>query len=119
VTTASYRKATLLLDRAAHRYADGRWFATGGGGYDAFRVVPRSWALVWLAQAHAEVPVDTPASWRARWAADADDYGQSPPPVALIDPPTMVEPDPASTVDASLRRAEKVLGTARELLGVG
>ena len=52
VTTASYQRACTLVDRLAHEHAEGRWFATGGGGYDAFRVVPRSWALVWLAQAH-------------------------------------------------------------------
>ena len=28
----------------AHRYAGGRWLATGGGGYDAYRVVPRMWS---------------------------------------------------------------------------
>lgn len=119
VTTAAYDRAVRLVDRLAHDYCEGRWLATGGGGYDAYRVVPRSWALVWLAQAHAEVPVDTPASWRARWAAEATDYGQSPPPVALIDPPESVAPDSASTVDASLHRAENVLRTARELLAAG
>ncbi len=31
-------------------------------------VVPRSWALVWLAQAHREAPAETPADWRERWA---------------------------------------------------
>ncbi len=38
----------------------GRWLATGGGGYDAYRVVPRSWSLVWLAGAHREVPAADP-----------------------------------------------------------
>ena len=54
VTTASYQRACALVDRLAHEHAEGRWLATGGGGYDAFRVVPRSWALVWLAQAHRD-----------------------------------------------------------------
>ena len=56
VTTASYQRARALVDGLAHEHAEGRWLATGGGGYDAFRVVPRSWALVWLAQAHRERP---------------------------------------------------------------
>ena len=42
LTTDAYRAATVLLDDIAHSFCDGRWFATGGGGYDAYRVVPRS-----------------------------------------------------------------------------
>ena len=53
LTTRAYRAATTLLDEVAHDYCEGRWLATGGGGYDAYRVVPRSWSLVWLAQSHA------------------------------------------------------------------
>ena len=52
----------MLLDEIAHATREGRWLATGGGGYDAYRVVPRSWALVWLAQAHREPPVETDAA---------------------------------------------------------
>ena len=61
VTTAAYRAATVLLDELAHQWTEGRWFATGGGGYDAYRVVPRSWSLVWLAQAHRP-PLDLPVA---------------------------------------------------------
>ena len=42
--------------RSRTQHAGGRWLATGGGGYDAYRVVPRSWSLVWLAQAHRDSP---------------------------------------------------------------
>src|SRR5918999_378246 len=45
-------EAARLVDRVAHRWAGGRWLSTGGGGYDVYRVVPRSWSLVWLASAH-------------------------------------------------------------------
>ncbi|MFL5750800.1 MAG: acetoin utilization protein AcuC, partial [Chloroflexota bacterium] len=44
VTTTAMGAAARLIDRVAHRYARGRWLATGGGGYDAYRVVPRSWS---------------------------------------------------------------------------
>ena len=57
VTTTAMGEAARLVDRVAHGHAGGRWLATGGGGYDAYRVVPRSWSLVWLAGAHREVPV--------------------------------------------------------------
>ncbi len=86
LTTAAMSRAARLLDDVAHRHAEGRWLATGGGGYDVYRVVPRVWALVWLAQAHRPVPEATPPSWRERWASDAARHRQSPPPVAMLDP---------------------------------
>ena len=49
VTTTAMGAAARLVDQIAHRYAGGRWLATGGGGYDVYRVVPRAWALTWLA----------------------------------------------------------------------
>ncbi len=45
VTTTAMGEAARLVDTLAHRHAGGRWLATGGGGYDAYRVVPRAWAL--------------------------------------------------------------------------
>ena len=61
VTTTAHGAAARLVDTLAHRHARGRWLATGGGGYDAYRVVPRTWALTWLAGAHREVPDDDAA----------------------------------------------------------
>ena len=98
-----------MVDQLAHEHADGRWFATGGGGYDAFRVVPRSWAIVWLAQAHREVPTTTPEPWRERWNEEANAFGQGPPPVEIVDPPRTVAPDPDVIVSRQLRRARASL----------
>ncbi len=69
LTTRAYRAATHAARRdRARATPSGRWLATGGGGYDAYRVVPRSWSLVWLAQAHIEPPAETDQAWRGRWA---------------------------------------------------
>jgi acetoin utilization protein AcuC len=87
VTTTAHGAAARLVDRLAHRYAGGRWLATGGGGYDVYRVVPRTWALTWLAGAHREVPSSTPAEWRDRWTAEASRYGQAPLPETFDDAP--------------------------------
>lgn len=81
--------AARLVDALAHRHAGGRWLATGGGGYDAYRVVPRMWAQVWLAGAHRDVPSETPAAWRDRWTAEAERYGQAPLPMHVDDEPGM------------------------------
>lgn len=93
LTTRAMHRATRLLDELSHRHCDGRWLATGGGGYDIHRVVPRSWALVWTAQAHLEPDDVVPEAWRARWAADAEQDGQSPLPRTLLDPEAMIRHD--------------------------
>jgi len=85
VTTTAMGEAAKLVDAVAHRHAGGRWLATGGGGYDVYRVVPRTWALTWLAGAHREAPDATDPGWRARWAGDALRYDQAPPPERFLD----------------------------------
>jgi acetoin utilization protein AcuC len=122
VTTAAYAWATALLDRIAHEHCEGRWLATGGGGYDAYRVVPRSWGLVWLAQAHRDIPAETPDAWRERWARDASSFDQGPPPRTFIDPDGTARPDPPellarnrTTIEHSLEQALRLLTGRRRL----
>ena len=44
VSLDGQRLAFEALHRWAHRFADGRWVAVGGGGYEWVDVVPRAWA---------------------------------------------------------------------------
>jgi acetoin utilization protein AcuC len=59
---ASYRAVHQL----AHELCEGRWIATGGGGYGLVRCVPRAWTHL-IGEA-AEAPIDPmteiPQSWR-------------------------------------------------------
>jgi acetoin utilization protein AcuC len=87
VTTTAHGEAARLVDAIAHRHSGGRWLATGGGGYDAYRVVPRTWALTWLAGEHRDVPASTSPEWRDRWAAEGARYGQAPLPETFEDAP--------------------------------
>ena len=103
VTTTAMGEAARLVDGLAHRWAGGRWLSTGGGGYDAYRVVPRTWSLVWLAGAHREPPPETPLEWRERWATEAGRYGQAPPPATFADLPNAGVP-----VDELQREAERL-----------
>ncbi len=61
------RASYLALHDLAHEVTDGRWVATGGGGYALVDVVPRAWSHL-LAVVSGE-PLDpgteTPDSWRA------------------------------------------------------
>jgi acetoin utilization protein AcuC len=116
LTTRAYRVATLLLDAVAHEFCDGRWLATGGGGYDAYRVVPRSWSLVWLAQAHLEPPPETDPAWRERWSAESRLHDQSPPPEQFLDPLGFVKPDSDDMMAANAASVNKALNGAIELL---
>ncbi|MEI7742237.1 MAG: acetoin utilization protein AcuC [Chloroflexota bacterium] len=92
VTTAAMAEAARIVDGVAHRWAEGRWLATGGGGYDAYRVVPRAWALTWLAGAHRHPEAATPPAWRDRWEADAAAFGTPGMPGAFLDPPNCGQP---------------------------
>jgi acetoin utilization protein AcuC len=89
LTTRAMHRASRLLDGLADRYCGGRWLALGGGGYDVHRVVPRSWGLVWSAQAHVEPDDVLPEAWRERWADDARRAGRSMP-ERLLDPEALV-----------------------------
>ncbi len=92
LTTTAMGAAARLVDAVAHRWAGGRWLATGGGGYEAYRVVPRAWALVWLAAGHREPPSRLPDAWREHWAAEAESFGGTPLPERFEDPPNLGRP---------------------------
>lgn len=64
----SYKRVSELADR----YCAGRLVATGGGGYDPYRTVPRAWSLLWAALSRQEVPERVPESWLERWRASLD-----------------------------------------------
>jgi acetoin utilization protein AcuC len=60
------RQAQLMLHELAHEVCDGRWLATGGGGYALVQVVPRTWAHLLAVAAGAPVDPETrtPPGWR-------------------------------------------------------
>ena len=116
ITTVAMDRAARLLDEVAHRYTGGRWLATGGGGYDVYRVVPRAWSLVWLAQAHRDVPEETPPAWRDRWAAEAGRYHQGPPPVAMLDPAGTAPTEPQRVAEANRATAGRALDHTLKVL---
>lgn len=108
VTTTAMAEAARLVDGVSHRWASGRWLATGGGGYDAYRVVPRAWALTWLAGAHREPPDETPAAWRERWADEAAGFGTPGMPAMFLDAPNAGRPVESTQAAADTRSREVV-----------
>jgi acetoin utilization protein AcuC len=89
-TTRLYEHVPKRMHDLAHELCGGRWVATGGGGYDIWRVVPRAWTALWAAVSHQEIPEEVPEGWRSKWDAkspvklpslmrdDPEDYPQVP-----------------------------------------
>jgi acetoin utilization protein AcuC len=83
-TTRLYEHVPAAIHDLAHELCEGRWVATGGGGYDIWRVVPRAWSALWAAVSHQDLPVEMPENWLERWGKKS--------PVSL---PHQVRDDPA------------------------
>jgi acetoin utilization protein AcuC len=65
LTTGTYRACAEELHALAHEAADGRWIATGGGGYQWAAVVPRAWTLYFaeMVDGLGELPDELPESF--------------------------------------------------------
>ena len=66
-TTRLYEHVPHRMHDLAHELCGGRWVATGGGGYDIWRVVPRAWTALWATVSHQEMPEQVDESWRSKW----------------------------------------------------
>ena len=66
-TTRFYEHVPRVIHELAHELCGGRWVATGGGGYDIWRVVPRAWTVLWAAVSHQELPEKLPEDWLSKW----------------------------------------------------
>ncbi len=117
VTTTAMGSAARLVDALAHRWSGGRWLATGGGGYDVYGVVPRAWALTWLAGAHRDPPAEgLSADWRARWELPAERHGMAPLPTRFDDPPNAGMPLDDGQQLAELRSTELARAVRRAVV---
>jgi acetoin utilization protein AcuC len=83
-TTRLYEHVPRRIHELAHELCGGRWVATGGGGYDIWRVVPRAWTALWAAVSHQVMPGEVPLDWLAVRGAKS--------PVQL---PVLMRDDPA------------------------
>lgn len=60
LTTDDYHAIGQRLHRLAHEHAEGRWVATGGGGYQVVSVVPRAWTIYFAELSHQPMPYEVP-----------------------------------------------------------
>jgi acetoin utilization protein AcuC len=85
LSTAAYREVAATFHELAHEAAGGRWLATGGGGYQWARVVPRAWTIYFAEMAEREVPDRIPEDWLQLAAEESggavpDRLSEEPPP---------------------------------------
>jgi len=67
LTLEGMRLAYLRVVGLADELTGGRLVATGGGGYDPYRTVPRAWAHLWAAMTGRELPKALPPQWAEAW----------------------------------------------------
>jgi acetoin utilization protein AcuC len=106
-TTRLYEHVPASIHDLAHELCEGRWVATGRGGYDIWRVVPRAWSSLWAAVSHQELPEEVPEDWLEKW-------GEKSPvglPRRVRDAPADYPAGPraAEISDKNMRTAEEVL----------
>lgn len=77
------RASYLALHELAHDVCDGRWLATGGGGYALVDVVPRAWTH--LLAAVAGRPLDPGTPIPPSWQADVRSLIGRPGPTRMTD----------------------------------
>ncbi len=66
LTIDAQRQNALDIAELAARHCEGRWIATGGGGYNIASVVPRAWSHLVAIASGKPVPLATPVprQWR-------------------------------------------------------
>ncbi len=64
LTTNAYEKLYAAIHNLAHEICNGRLVALGGGGYQAYQVVPRAWSLLSADLAEINLNNFVPESWQ-------------------------------------------------------
>jgi acetoin utilization protein AcuC len=111
VSVDGQRTAAALLHQWAHRFAGGRWVATGGGGYAVVDVVPRAWTHLMAEAAGAPIHPETavPVGWREYVAERLQQVA----PLRMTDGDRPVVRDLASGYDPADPVDQAILATRR------
>ncbi len=107
LSTDDYAQMAWRVHRLAHEAAGGRWVATGGGGYQLVRVVPRAWTIWFAELGGAALPAETPDEWRELAREKAGQRG----PATFSDGHVEVE---RGTHERARRAAEEAVAAVRD-----
>lgn len=76
LTVGTYKALAERFHGLAHTITDGRWLATGGGGYQWAEVAPRAWSTYLAEMVGVELPDELPEGYRRmvaeRYGVDLD-----------------------------------------------
>jgi acetoin utilization protein AcuC len=120
LTIDAQRQAEVMMHDLAHELSEGRWLATGGGGYALVQVVPRIWTHL-LAIA-AGTPVDPAMQTPDRWRELARSLGGETAPLSMTDGADAryvafsAGVDPGDPVDRAIMRTRSSVFPAHGLL---
>lgn len=111
LTVDGQRQNALDIADLAHRHCEGRWIATGGGGYNLIEVVPRAWSHLVAIAGGQPVPLRTPVP--PRWLDYVRDRYGVEGPAAMNDDVDLwwrsweVGYDPADAIDRTIMATRK------------
>jgi acetoin utilization protein AcuC len=103
LTTTTYRRTAEALHALAHEAAQGKWMATGGGGYQWARVVPRAWTIYFAEMSMVKLPDEIPRSWIE--AAEREAGSEVPSTLSEPAVPGGASPDAVAAVIEQVERA--------------
>jgi acetoin utilization protein AcuC len=109
------RMAAEALHAWAHTYAEGRWVATGGGGYAVVDVVPRIWTLVMAEVGGYPVAAETPVP--EEWSEYVERRTGKRPPLTMSDGGRPRVTDWSTGYDPADPLDQAILATRRAVFG--
>jgi acetoin utilization protein AcuC len=113
LTTDDYADLAARLHRLAHQHAEGRWVATGGGGYQIASVVPRAWTIYFAELSGLDLPHELPWGWLHSVEARVGER----PPDTFMDGPVRLSPGRLASVrEDALASVEQLKVLAFDLL---
>lgn len=104
LTASLYQELARRTHRLVHEVAGGRWLVLGGGGYQAYTVVPRVWTAVMAEMAGARLPESLPEEWRQL----CRERGGARPPRNLVQEEGAPTASPAGVRDDVRRRVDEI-----------
>ncbi|MEK7816638.1 MAG: acetoin utilization protein AcuC, partial [Actinomycetota bacterium] len=108
LTMAGFKALAAAIHGLVHEFSGGRWLALGGGGYEAYSVVPRAWTLIAAGMAGVELKEEIPEAWREQSSRHAS--AEAP---LYLTRETVPPPDPQAAAVAR-RAADAALDEVRE-----
>ncbi len=105
LTTGAFFETATMIHELAHATAGGKWLATGGGGYQWARVVPRAWTIYFADMAETTLPDEVPLTF----LLEAESEAGEPVPDRLSEPEIRDSPVSPADIDRIVGEVRRVI----------